>query len=208
MAYFLLLYWFFVPFVYVYVMRPCVYNGGRHFYFIYPALILIAVAGIEFLYKLISDARSLQARIRDGVKYFFTAIIILSLVNVVLYVVNNHPFEFLYFNRLAGRSMEEIMQNYEMDYYHVAQRQALEYILNHDDSPLIKILDTGSGLKYNAQILPKIERERLYFCDPREDPDYLIAEGDVPPKEYKDAPLFYAIEVGNARIWSIYKLKP
>jgi hypothetical protein len=207
-AYFLLLYWFFVPFCYVYAMRPCVYSGWRHFYFIYPAFILIAVTGIEFLYRAISKATSLNTSIRNGLRYLFTTLIFLFLINVLLYLVINHPFQFVYFNRLAGSSMNEIKQNYEMDYWDVAHRQALEYLLNHDDSPLIKIIDTTTGLKYNYQILTKEERDRLYFCYPSEDPDYLITEKDDPPEEYKDAPLFYAIEVGNARILSIYKLKP
>jgi hypothetical protein len=189
-------------------MRPCVYSGWRHFYFIYPAFILIAVAGIEFLYRTVSGNTRLNDHLRNGLKYLLTALIFLSLVNVMYFIVKNHPFQFVYFNRLAGRSMNEIKQNYEMDYWDVAHRQALEYLLNHDDSPLIKIIDTTTGLKYNHMILTIEERDRLYFCYPSEDPDYLITEKDEPPEEYEDAPLFYAIEVGNARILSIYKLKP
>ncbi len=207
-CYFLLLYWFFLPFAYVYAMRPCVYSGWRHFYFIYPAFILIAVAGIEFLYHAISKVAARNNRVRYSLSAFFTLLIFLSLVNVLLFIVNNHPDEFLYFNRLAGKSMNEIKQNYEMDYWDVAHRQALEYVLNHDDSPLIKIIDTTTGLKYNYMILTEEQRNRLYFCYPSEDPDYLITEKDDPPEEYKDALLFYAVEVGDARILSVYKLKP
>jgi hypothetical protein len=208
MTYFILLFWFFVPMAYFYAMKPCVYNGWRHFYFIYPAFVLIAVAGIEFLYRALNGNTRLNDHLRNGLKYLLTALIFLSLVDVMYFIVKNHPFQFVYFNRLAGRSMNEIKQNYEMDYWGVSKRQALEYLLTHDDSPLIKIVDTGSGMKYNQQILPNAERDRLYFCYPSEDPDYLITENDEPPAEFNDSLLIYTIKVGNANILSIFKLKP
>jgi hypothetical protein len=69
-----------------------------------------------------------------------------------------------------------------MDYWGVSYRKALEYIVQNDPSPLIKIVETTNSLKYNASLLKPEDRERLYFCYPSEEPNYLVIEGK-PPSE-------------------------
>ena len=41
-----------VPFVYVLISRPVLYNGWRHFYFVYPMMVLVMLYGIAVLGKL------------------------------------------------------------------------------------------------------------------------------------------------------------
>ncbi len=180
-GYFIILFWFFVPLAYVYIMRPCVYTGWRHFYFIYPAMILIAMLGIDLIYSSHNDHPGMQTRIVNASKFGFSSIILISLISTVIFMWSNHPFEYLYFNRLAGRSMNEIMQNYDMDYYKVSYRRALEYILENDQSPLIKIINTSNGLKHNYLILDEKDRQRLYFWNPNTTPGDLISEKPLNP---------------------------
>jgi hypothetical protein len=206
-AYPLVLYWFLVPFLYVIIQRPCIYNGWRHFYFIYPALVLMGVIGVEFLYSVICNSTVLH---EIGKRIFFIALTVMLLASVtgVVYVIAvDHPNEFAYFNRLAGRNMAEIMTRYEVDYFGVAYRQALEYIAFNDPSPLIKILKTQTGVEKNAALLKIEDRRRITFCTANEDPDYLILPGAELPQEYAGASLFYSIDVTNGRIVSVYRLK-
>jgi hypothetical protein len=199
--YLLLLYWFFLPFCYVYIMRPCIYTGWRHFYFIYPAMILMAVAAVDALFVGIKD---LPNRLKLAARLSLTGILLATFVGVILFIAGNHPYEYLYFNRLAGRSMSEIKQHYDMDYYRVSYRQALEYILAHDPSPQVKIINTSNGLKHNALILKESDRQRLYFWVANETPGYLVTEADEPTGDYSSARLFYAIRMGDTRIVSVY----
>ena len=119
----------------------------------------------------------------------------------------DHPNQHLYFNRFAGKDMKEIMTRYETDYYGVAYRQALEYIVDNDSSPRIKILKSRLEMEKNAGLLKMDDRHRLYFCTPEEGPDYVIIPGEQLPPDYPEASLFYAINVSNGRILSVYRLK-
>lgn len=40
-----------VPFLYVLVSRPVLYNGWRHFYFVYPMMVLVMLYGISVLWR-------------------------------------------------------------------------------------------------------------------------------------------------------------
>ena len=119
----------------------------------------------------------------------------------------DHPNEFAYFDSFAGKDMNEIMTQYEVDYHGVAYRQALEYIAANDPSPLIKIVKTQTGVEKNTELLKIEDRNRIVFCDPTENPDYLIVPGAELPQEYAGANLFYSIDVTNGRIVSAYRLK-
>ncbi len=206
-AYPLLLYWFLVPFLYVIIKRPCIYNGWRHFYFLYPALVLIGVIGIEYVYTVIRNHKAMQKPDRRILTASMTIFLIALLANVAYSMALDHPNEFVYFNRFAGRNMNEIMTRYEVDYFGMAYYQALEYIAAHDPSLLIKIARTQTGVEKNVQLLKIDDRQRITFCDASEDPDYLIIPGQDLPPEYVGATLFYSIDVVKGRIVSVYRLR-
>jgi len=68
-----------------------------------------------------------------------TTALLLCLVPPVNFMVKNHPFEHLYFTRFAGRDMQEIKQRFELDYWGLSNRQALEYIVRTDTSRRIRV---------------------------------------------------------------------
>ncbi len=207
LSYLLLLAWSLVPILYVIILRPCVYNSWRHFYFTYPAFVLIGVLGIEFLYKIIRESKVLHG-IGSRIGSIILTVLIAAFLSHVAYIMYlDHPNEYVYFNRFAGKDMKEIMTQYETDYYGVAYRQALEYIVDNDPSPWIKILKSRLEMEKNAGLLKMDDRHRLYFCTPEEDPDYLIIPGEDLPPQYPEASLFYTINVSNGRILSVYRLK-
>lgn len=57
---------------------------------------------------------------------FFLAL----LWNPIRHIIKNHPYEYVYFNELAG-GMENAFGNYEMDYYYHSTREASEWILEN-----------------------------------------------------------------------------
>jgi len=71
-------------------------------------------------------------------------IILLLLWNPIRHIINNHPYEYVYFNELAG-GIDNAYGNYEMDYYYHSTREASEWILknvspNPAGKPKIKVV--------------------------------------------------------------------
>lgn len=116
-----------IPLLYVFLFRPVLYNGWRHFYFIYPIMILAALYGI---FRLDRWPR-LHRKRQYGLK-----IAILGMIPILIWIGQNHPFEYLYFNPIARPFAE---QCFEKDYWGVSQLDALRYICGNDDRETIKV---------------------------------------------------------------------
>ena len=167
----------------------------------------VVVIGVEVLFTIIRNSRILQDDSRRILSSVLTILLMASVTGVACTMALDHPNEFAYFNSFAGKDMNEIMTQYEVDYHGVAYRQALEYIAANDPSPLIKIVKTQTGVEKNTELLKIEDRRRIIFCAANEDPDYLILAGAGLPQEYSGATLFYSIDVTNGRIVSVYRLK-
>ena len=186
--------WFFLPLVSVIVSRPVLYDGWRHMFFIYPAFLMIGLVGLSHLWGLFKK------------RIIFASVIVLSLLNVLWFTVKYHPYQNVYFNALAGKDMLEIKNNFELDYWGLSYRQALEHILRNDPDKTIKICVANNPGKFNADILPQKERQRLVYVKTPEEAKYFLSNyrwhrGEYP---YKDE--YFSIKVGNAKIMVVYKL--
>ncbi len=104
---------FFVTMVVVTLaLDPAFYNGWRHMYFLYPAVILLAVYGLKDM----ADA---------GKKQRICALVLVScqLLASCIFIISNHPLEFAYYNFLAGNSPET---DWDGDYWGVGTNVVLE----------------------------------------------------------------------------------
>ena len=70
-------------------------------------------------------------------------VIFLLLWNPIRHIVKNHPYEYIYFNELAG-GIENAYGNYEMDYYYHSTREASEWVIANAQK---SGLETGSKIK-------------------------------------------------------------
>jgi tetratricopeptide (TPR) repeat protein len=61
-------------------------------------------------------------------KIALTVLPILLLAPPLFHIVRNHPYEYIYFNELAG-GIDKVYGNYELDYYYHSTREASEWIL-------------------------------------------------------------------------------
>ena len=69
--------------------------------------------------------------------------------------------------------MKEIKNNFELDYWALSYREAMEYIAKKDESNQIKVyFDTVPGW-YNLQILNKKDRNRIKIVEDKYDAKYL-----------------------------------
>ena len=106
---------FIVPFAISIFSKPNVYNGWRHFYFLYGLIILIAAYGLCFIERF--------SKVRKIVNCFLVIV-------VLYYFVSNM------INGVGGMSYYNILVNnnnpvrYETDYYGVMTKASLENVLD------------------------------------------------------------------------------
>ena len=96
-----------------------VYGGWRHAMFAYPPMVVCAALGFNALIDLFKN---------KYLKIAATALPFLLLLPPALHIIRNHPYEYVYFNKLSG-GMENAYGNYEMDYYYHSTREATEWII-------------------------------------------------------------------------------
>ena len=96
-----------------------VYGGWRHALFTYPAMVVVAGLGFNALIDICKN---------KYLKITATILPFLLLIPSTLHIIRNHPYEYVYFNELAG-GMDKAYGNYEMDYYYHSTREATEWII-------------------------------------------------------------------------------
>lgn len=114
---------FLFPVVWIVITGANVYGGWRHSLFAYAPMAV--AAGLGF------DALAAWAGRKSGkrlVEALVCAVPFLLLVPPALHTVRNHPYEYVYFNELAGGT-KKAYGHYEMDYYYHSMREATEWVL-------------------------------------------------------------------------------
>lgn len=117
-AWALLLFAFLFPFLTAMIKRPIMYNGWRHFLFLYPLIAVFAAAGWEFLIEKLRSSKMRKAALAG---------LALSLYFPLSWMIRNHPNEYVYFNALAG-GVEKADMSYETDYWGNCLREAAEWL--------------------------------------------------------------------------------
>ena len=152
------------PVVAVIGLQSVLYGGWRHLYFIYPAFLLVAVRGWQVIWS--------SAKVWRPLRPAFAAVTALLLLLVAAWMVRAHPLQNVYFNAFAGR---DLRARFDVDYWGLANRQALEYILKHDSSPVITIVaDSETPLESAIDMIEPAERGRLRMAGDGETARYLL----------------------------------
>ena len=101
----------------------------------------------------------------------YNIIVFLFIFQISYTMINNHPYQNVYFNFIAGKNVKK---NFEIDYWGLSNKQALELILKNDQRNLIKVGSAGPiSLNNSMQILSKSNRDRL-IASRNIDADYII----------------------------------
>lgn len=194
---------FFGPLLAVIILHSILYDAWRQIFFIYPAFLLIAVQGIRLGIPI------LRRWLQPVVLYSFVAILLtVGLLDPVLFMVRNHPYENIYFNRLAGEDMVQIKQRFDLDYWGLAFKQGIDYILATDPSKEIPIYVTDPpGEEYIDNFLPNNQRKRLVIEDSPDQARYFVGNYRYHPEEYSLNKKIYSVTVDGASILSIFDLR-
>ncbi|NOS67473.1 MAG: hypothetical protein HOO67_03880 [Candidatus Peribacteraceae bacterium] len=158
-----LLAWFFVPLAALIILRIGIFDEWRHVLFLYPAFLLIGMRGIEWLFGWMGARRMvIGSRALAGV-------ITVSLLWTGYWMFTRHPYEYMYFS-VPSRFVEG---KFEMDYWSLGSRDALQWILNHDRTPVVKVYPSGRIARIAADTLPLNGWARIEWSDP-DKADYII----------------------------------
>ena len=155
---------FFIPLLAVVSLNATLYDGWRHAFFIYPYFVIIATIGFVFIRdQMVSKKLKAWLLYSCFIGYF---------VWIGSWMVINNPHQNVYFNLLSG---DELSANWEMDYWGLSNKAALEYILKTDSSTSIKVREISfTPLEVSGKILESTSRERLVFNVPIAEADYLL----------------------------------
>ncbi len=188
----------------VIVSHAVMYDGWRHLYFIYPAFLLVALGGWHALWTASYQARLLRPAL--------AVVTLVSLVMTAGWMVRAHPYQNVYFNALAGPTAS-LRDRFELDYWGLAVRQGLEYVLSHDPSDPVYV-KAGSfiSLSPNFYMLSPRDRARVRMASDDSAPHYLFTnyrmERDISHARYLDRyDRFYQVKVDGEPILSVFKSK-
>jgi len=193
---------FVVPMIAVIVFKSELYDGWRQLYFIYPALLLISIKGLVFLWYSQQNNKFIKLALAVVTTTFF--------MYIGLWMWNAHPMQNVYFNALAGRNIKE---RYEMDYWGLGNRLALERILKHDKSPIITVwAESFTPLKNSFYMIAPEDRVRLRYANDKRQPYYILNnyrldKNKDDSKYNKEFDLFYQLIIGEEIVLSVFKFK-
>jgi hypothetical protein len=112
----------------------------------------------------------------------------------------------MYFNFLTG-GIQGAKFCFEMDYWGVSYRKALEYILKKDPNEEIKVWVWNKPGINNSWILPPGERRRLLYVKENEGAQYFLSNYRYHEEDYPFSNKFYSVEIDGVKIMVVYKLK-
>jgi hypothetical protein len=140
----------FLPVMLKIILGSPIHNGWRHFFFIYPWIIVIYLSGIEYLFKL-------------NKKYFFllTALVTINFMNIAYWMFKNHPYQNLYFNNFLPNAIEK----FEKDYHGLSNKQLIEnLLLNKIKKEEIIYFDyIGSNFPSSLKILDLNDQKKFMY---------------------------------------------
>lgn len=205
---FIVLFGVLFPLSYAVIMRPTDYDGIRHFLFVVPLLAVIAALSAT---KILSQAGP------PVISALVAILISSSAIITAVDMIQLHPYQYIYFNRLFGKGLSNAAKSFETDYWGSSYKEGVEWLVknyhNNDKDGKIKVVSCLYALS-TSYFLPEDRFEYLgTFDDGKEIPEgakpdiflattrwggYKRLEGNVlHVVSRKNVPLLYIIEVSH-----------
>ncbi len=182
--------WALVPLVAVLITRPALYDGWRQFYFIYPAIVGLALEGLTYLWT-------------KGIRVRGVAVSALALTGIltVSFMVRNHPYQNVYFNEFVG-GIRGAQHRFDLDYWGLSFKRGLQYIAKTDSDYQIPVF-FAFGIKAQADFLPFEDRRFMPLSDANK-ARYILSnfrwQMNTPPY-----PEIYHVAIDGVKIMSVFQ---
>ncbi len=153
------------PILILVLKKSTIYNGWRHFYFIYCPFLYFTMSGFSFL----------ESITKKWTRYLLFAGCLFSLLINFRWMINNHPYQMIFFNELVRDIADRL---FERDYWTLSTRDSLQFLLNYDKDPEFLVGDYQSSIDLTQYSLKKKDRDRLIikqFKKGVQPPEYIAA---------------------------------
>jgi hypothetical protein len=190
--------WLLLPLGLVIGLHSVLYDGWRHVYFVYPALLLLAVRGGQWLWQQRGRSASWRALARG-----LGALAAAEALFTAGRMVAMHPFEQTFFSYLPAQQVEQL---FERDYWALSYRQGLEFVVAQQPSGVIPIdVSHIPPLDNNKVWLSTADQARLVL-QPGAAGRYLITAYRHTAGAYPDTVgrEVYAIRANGVKILSVF----
>ena len=181
----LLLGCFALPVAVAIALQSNIYNGWRQMYFLWGPFCLLAAFGILALASggaakeaAAGVAARLPGWVRGGGRWHMARRVLaygvagVGLITTLTAMVALHPYEYVYFNALTDtKTPGALDKRYDMDYWNVAQRQSLEYLLARYPNDALRAWPETA---WRALILPQNGRDRFIDWDNPHTADFYL----------------------------------
>jgi hypothetical protein len=153
---FLLFFTLFFPPLYAVYKHSVLYDTWRHFFFIYPPLVILAALAAQHLF-VVTTGKSTQ--------WVVLGILAVGLALPLAFTVRNHPNEYVYFNELQG-GVAGAYGVYDQDYYQNSGKQGALWIQKDAEKSGLDPVIIRSNLNGIDKYFSAEEQKR-FQCDYR-----------------------------------------
>ncbi len=110
------------PLGYVIYKKAVLYDTMRHFFFVYPSIIILS--GLAFNY--------LIGGLSKNLKYAVAGVLLVLVALPARFMIANHPNQYVYFNEIIG-GIKGAFGNYETDYYMNSVKQSADWLKENEN---------------------------------------------------------------------------
>lgn len=109
------------PVAYAIYQDSTVYDGWRHFLFVWPSVVVLAAIAWDHL----------MSHKTKALAYVSAAVFVLGLMSPISWMIKSHPNQIVYFNEAFG-GLEKAYGQYETDYYMNSLKQGVEWLMEEE----------------------------------------------------------------------------
>lgn len=194
----------FIPILVDIVTHAKIYNGWRHFYFVYGPYLLISIYGLINIFNKIKYKK---------ITYTILGITILFyIVGCLYYGINNTA----YFNILVND--KKLEDKYQLDYYGVTAKQVLKEAIKNRKQDIVYVYSKDFGyirISNNYSSLSNFAKEHMVITGDTEEYNEWVSEGKevyifyssyyVDKNEIKNHKKVYSIKSWGNEVCALYK---
>ena len=165
-----------LPVAVVIALQSNIYDGWRQTHFLWAPFCLLAAVGLHRLAsagagngewniaaRLPDWVRGVGCRLHTAQRALAYGVAGVGVLTTLTAMAALHPHQQVYFNAPADtRTPGSLANRYDMDYWILAQRQSLEYLLARYPDDTLRVFPTSPA----ALILPPKDRNRIAFTPP------------------------------------------
>jgi hypothetical protein len=183
-----------LPLVLVIILNSTLYDGWRHFYFLYPLIVIIATLGLSIILEKTSAAKAY-------------GLIVIGVIPTLYFSIKNHPHQQVYFNELVSKKEQHLLHQFERDYWGASFYQGLQQLSKNTDADTIVFTSNIKVAYMNSLLFHPNKKPFLKYVSSIDSASYYITNYRRDLSDYPYEEKLFDISVQNSPIISAWKIK-